>query len=383
MKILLWVPEYPPHNVWGGWAVFEAIANEYTKLWHEVMVIYWYYKSITWFEKIKIYSENEIKFIQVPLLPTPWFVPFLKTVLPTWFRNTNKISNIIKEFNPDVAHIHWYWLFFVNQLAKICQKLSIKYIYTLHWAPVSADKKWWIIKYIYDFYKKTLWRNILDNADKITAVSQYTIDNFTEFQNYKEKIQVIPNGIYPEEFTKKIDYNIYDQYNLPEWSTIYLSIWRIERRKWHDKFIKMIPKLVDSWIDVRYFIAGEDNWYKETLDKLAKKLWVSDRIYYLWFISWDNKLSMLQNANYVIFPSEKETFWLVTLEAIVSWTIPIINNIWWFVDIIEDWVNGIVIDFDNINDYKKIINVSIDINKINTINKYNRIKIANSYLNLI
>lgn len=80
MRILLGVPEFPPHHIgWWG-AVFEALAHEYVKLWHEVMVVYGNYDTRTWFEKIKEYFKDGIYFVQVPLIPTPGFLPFLKTV---------------------------------------------------------------------------------------------------------------------------------------------------------------------------------------------------------------------------------------------------------------------------------------------------------------
>ncbi|AKH33214.1 hypothetical protein XF24_00891 [candidate division SR1 bacterium Aalborg_AAW-1] len=381
MKILLCVPEYPPHHVGGGGPVFHALAQEYTKLGHEVMVIYGYYPTKHGFESLKQYTEYGIQFVQVPLLPTPRFTSFLKTVLPTGPWNLSKLRNIIRDFQPEKAHLHGYGLMFINQLAKIIVDQKIPYIYTLHGAPVSADKKGGIIQKVYNLYKHTWGKFILDHASDITAVSQYTIDNFSEFHPYKDRIRIVPNGIYPEEFAKQIDYNIYDQYNVPEGSTIYLSIGRIERRKGHDKFIKMIPSLVESGVDVRYFIAGQDNGYKQVLDSLSQELGVSERIYYLGFVSGDDKLSMLQHADYVIFPSEKETFGLVTLEAMASGTTPIINNIGGFVDIVQDGKNGIIVNFSRVEEYRGLIgkNINKDVMR-GTVQYYNWKKIAINYL---
>jgi len=286
MKILLWVPEFPPHHVWWWWAVFQALAHEYTKLWHQVTVLYGYYPTKTWLESIKQYEQDGISYIQVPLIPTPSFVPFLKTVLPTYPRNIPKLKKIIKSLNIDKAHIHGYGLLFINQLAKILRTQQIPYIYTLHGAPVSADKKWWLIQYIYNIYKNTRWKAILDHATDITAVSQYTIDHFTEFHPYKDRIRVVHNGIYPDEFQKDVWYNFYDQFDFPQDVTIYLSIGRIEWLKWFDNFIKMIPWLVEQWQDVRYCIAWRDNGYKDTLLTLASQLWIEDRIIYIWYVWW-------------------------------------------------------------------------------------------------
>ncbi len=381
MRILLGVPEFPPHHIgWWG-AVFEALAHEYVKLWHEVMVVYGNYDTRTWFEKIKEYFKDGIYFVQVPLIPTPGFLPFLKTVLPTLPYHLGKIKNIIKIFAPDISHLHWYGLLFINQLAKILVSNNFPYIYTLHGAPVSADKKWWIIKMVYNFYKKTRGKSILENACDITAVSQYTIDNFSEFLPYRDKIRVVHNWIYPEEFEKRVWFNIYDRFNLSKDATIYLSIGRIEWLKGFDQFIKMIPLLVKSWVDARYFIAGRDNGFKEELDKLIRELGVEDRVFYLWFISWDEKLSALQNGNYLVVPSYTESFGITVLEALASWLLPVVNSVWGLKELIKDNRNGRSIDFSNVNNYVYLMNCSIPKQSLqNDIQQYNWEKIAIAYL---
>ena len=381
MRILLGVPEFPPHHIgWWG-AVFEALAHEYVKLWHEVMVVYGNYDTRTWFEKIKEYFKDGIYFVQVPLIPTPGFLPFLKTVLPTLPYHLGKIMNIIKIFAPDISHLHWYGLLFINQLAKILRDRKIPYIYTLHGAPVSADKKWWIIKMVYNFYKKTRGKSILENACDITAVSQYTIDNFSEFLPYRDKIRVVHNWIYPEEFEKRVWFNIYDRFNLSKDATIYLSIGRIEWLKGFDQFIKMIPLLVKSWVDARYFIAGRDNGFKEELDKLIRELKIEDRIFYLGFISWDDKLSALQNSDFLIVSSFVENFPAVPLEAMSSWIIPIVNNAWGMIEQVKNKKNWIIVDFSNKDNYKKLLNIWILSQDLRcSVEKYKRKYIAEEYL---
>jgi hypothetical protein len=74
-------------------------------------------------------------------LPTPAPLSFLKTVLPTFPWNIQQLTKIIETIKPDRAHLHGYGLLFINQLAKILRDRKIPYIYTLHGAPVSADKK--------------------------------------------------------------------------------------------------------------------------------------------------------------------------------------------------------------------------------------------------
>lgn len=382
MKIFLEATDYPPYtSLWGGGVVYKALAQEYKKLGHDVTVVFWRYDSKTWFEKIKKFTDdNDIKFIEIPLIPTPKKFSFFNSVFPIRPWRVRVLKKIFKKAKPDFVHLHGYGLFFTNQLASICKKLWIPYTLTLHGAPVTPWKKRGIISFMYNIYKNTLWKKLLENTDDLTAVSNYTIENFTEFHPYKDKIRVVPNGIYSEEFEKKVWYNIYDKYNLPSWSTIYLSIGRIERLKWFDQFIKIIPDLVKKWIDARYFIAGKDNWYKKNLDTLANDLWVEDRIYYLWYISWDDKLSMLQNAEFLIITSRTESFGLTALEAMASGLIPIVSDVWWLKEIIQDGKNGIIIDLNETENISNVKWTTIDKdNMMITVQKYNRTEIAKIY----
>jgi glycogen synthase len=82
MKILLAVPEYPPYHIGGGGEVYKNLAENYSKLGHDVVVIYGYYPSKSWFFNIKVYEKNNIKFYQIPEIPHPKNYPFLRTVMP-------------------------------------------------------------------------------------------------------------------------------------------------------------------------------------------------------------------------------------------------------------------------------------------------------------
>ena len=143
----------------------------------------------------------------------------------------------------------------------------------------------------------------------------------------------------------------------------------------------MIPLLVKSWVDARYFIAGRDNGFKEELDKLIRELKIEDRIFYLGFISWDDKLSALQNSDFLIVSSFVENFPAVPLEAMSSWIIPIVNNAWGMIEQVKNKKNWIIVDFSNKDNYKKLLNIWILSQDLRcSVEKYKRKYIAEEYL---
>ena len=224
MKILLWVPEYPPHHIWWGGEVFKNLAEGYKKEGHEVVVIYWYYKA-KWFDEIKKSIHNDITFYQIPEIPFPRKLPFLKTVMPIWIINYFELKKIIKHENIDVANIHWYWHLFIDAVWRCCKSLNIQYVFTNHWYPKIPLQKWPFIKAIWKTYMFLIWESLNKNSKKITCVSEYTK---SEYNKYWDKISVIPNGINPpNNFSKEEIQSLRKSFSTDK--KILLSVWRITK----------------------------------------------------------------------------------------------------------------------------------------------------------
>lgn len=391
MKILLGVPEYPPYHVGGGGEVFKNLAEQYKKLGHDVIVVYGYYPTSSWNEDIKEFTNDAgIKFYQIPEIPYPKSMPFLRTVMPPNFKAWRKLKTIIEREKPDVAHLHGYGFIFINQLAmKLAQK-RIPYIYTLHGAPVSPAKVRGLILLAYSLYKQYA-SSTLKKAKKITAVSRFTI-SFPEFREYKNII-VINNGINIEEYKSlRNQQNIYSDYlfHRERGSIIFLSLGRIEWLKGFQHIIEIIPDLKKRGFDIRYFIAGKDNGYKKNLDALIVELNLQNHVVFLGQLNITEKLNAIKNCDYVIVPSYVENFPAVPLEAMAMGKIPIASNIGGTQEIIEDGENGVLFPLGKkIKSCEKIahllgnISLQSEIRKnLSGVQKYNWIYIANYYLNI-
>ncbi len=393
MKILLGVPEYPPYNVGGGGEVFKNLAENYKKLGHDVVVMYGYYPTKSWWEDIREYTdENGIKFYQIPEIPYPKSIPFLRTAMPCNFKAYRELKWIIKEEKPDIVHLHGYGLIFINLLSIILYKLEIKYIYTLHGAPVSPSKIGGFIYIIYDFYNKFIGQKTLKRAYKITSVSEYS-RTFSEFSHYKNNIIVINNGFdYNKYKSNNKEKNIYERFlNKDRKAIIFLSLGRIEWIKGYQYLIEIIPDLMKYGFDIKYFIAGRDNGDKNHLDEMIYKYNLKDKIFFLGQLDFNEKVNALSNCDYVIIPSIVENFPAVPLEAMAMGKIPIVNNAGGMPEIIQDGYNGISVNVKNKDMFSnKVIELlnneslqrKIKLN-LNKLYKYNWEKISREYINLM
>ena len=372
MNILLIVPEFPPNHI-GWWGiVFENLAKTYQNLWRKVLVFTGDHTKKNIFSPINIENIDWIDIVKIPELYTP--LSMLDSVMPIPIWYSRSIKKIIRNFNPDFTHIHWYWLFMPAQLGKICRQISLDYTFTIHWAPVSPDKmNNALISNAYKFYHKFYGFPLLNWAKSITAVSQYAKE-FDIFHDYRDKIIVVWNWINPSEYTK-VGTNVFTE----KWiqtnnnTIIILSLWRIEWIKGFDKIIRLIPQMINSWYDVKYVIAWRDNWAKNSLQQLAKELEVEKNIHYLGFIENDEKMSALTHCNVVAIPSETESYWLVALEARLFLKPVITTFAGWLKDAL-DWYNWAY----KLDDYEKSFNWDIKNNK--NISDFYWQEIANKYI---
>jgi len=312
VKILLIVPEYPPYNIGGGGEVFKNLAENYKKLGHNVVVIYGYYPVKSWWEDIKKYSDEKgIKFYQIPEIPYPKSMPFLKTVMPPNLKAIMNLKKIIDKEKPDVAHLHGYGHLFIDYSGIILNKLKIKFIFTNHGFPKIPYTKSKPIIIIWTIYKKLLGEKLNKNAYKITCVSEFTKNEY--YNKYFNKLVIIPNGI-------ELGYFEYDENEInllkEELGIIYekilLSVGRITEYKGFQDVLNILDKITD----VKYLIVGGNQDYQKELEDIIENRSIRNKVIFIGRVEKKRLDIFYQLSDVVIIPSKVESFGLVGLEAL-------------------------------------------------------------------
>lgn len=310
MKILLGVPEYPPHTIGGGGEVYTRLVDNYQRMGHEVSVVYGYFPSSSFFEKVKSYKKNGIHFFRIPQIPTPSSLPYLKTRMPLTVDSFLKLSSIIESVKPDVAHLHGYGILYIEILANNLYKKNVPYVLTMHGLPVkhSMSKLWTIV---YNIYKPLFLAHTIKHASAFTTVSTFLKQQLP--QQYQSKTTVIPNGIDSQQYQKR-DSKIYTLHPTPYTLSI-LSLGRISHNKGFQEIVKIIPEFIKQGIEVTYYIAGRDEGYKSELIQLIKKLKLQNQVLFLEHLNEKERIKYLRTCDIVAIPSLVEGFSLVALEA--------------------------------------------------------------------
>jgi len=381
MKILLGTPEYPPNHIGGGGEVYMNLAENYRTLGHDVVVIFGYYPSETWNDKIKKYSNSSgITFYQIPEIPYPKSMPFLRTVIPPNFKAWKKIRKIIQKENPDVAHLHGYGLIFINILASILRKLKIKYIFTIHGYPETQNKINWLVRFIWNLYIKIIMNKTLKYANKITCVSNYIKEDVRNV--FPKKSVVIYNGINFSDFDKiEETIDIRKKHGVSKETKIIFSLGRISEMKGYQEIIKLIPEFINRNIDVKYLIAGKDDGYKNKLEWLIEKLSVKEKVEFLGFLDLETKKQYIKQCDIFAIPSLWEPFGLVALEGMVYNKIILTSDAGGLKEVLENYENKILINDEKV--IKKILEHEAKSLDKNIFNRFDYDLISKSYLKLM
>ena len=219
----------------------------------------------------------------------------------------------------------------------------------------------------------------------VITVSNASKNDIIKYYGLNEKyIKVIPNGIDTKNFNPKNNSKeIREKYG----NNILLYSGLMIPRKGVSVLLKAMPYVIKEIPDVHLILTGEgpslNNW-----KNLSNTLGIQNYISFLGFLDEELLLKYYATCDIFVFPSRKEGFGQVILEAMASGTPVICANIPPMSDIIGG--GGKTFKLNDSKDLsKKIIELLLDQKKLealrekalNEVKKYDWIDIAKNYVN--
>jgi len=216
-----------------------------------------------------------------------------------------KLRKIIKKEKPDIVLANGFPSSFLIQLALFLNKLDIKTVYVHHFFK-NPEKG--LVRLLYLCF--------LMRYHKIVVVSllakKYLIEVFPEI---KDKVVSIPNGINTKYFEiQESKEALRKKLNLPD-GILALNIGRLVSFK-NQKFLIKVAKEIGN-PNFYILIIGDGTEYGN-LKNLIEKENLQNRVKLLGFISSDKVPYYLRASDVFLFPSLKEGFPVVVLEAMAS-----------------------------------------------------------------
>ena len=198
------------------------------------------------------------------------------------------------------------------------------------------------------FYKHRLGRRILPAwGDRVVAISEAVgADLRDHHQIDPKKIRVVYNGVNLDELMSR--FLSYDpgttrkEFGFSEDAYVIGIVARLVSDKGHEYLIRSIKKLETEIPNLRLLIVG-DGRYRPKLIELTRKLNLMSRIYFTGNLK-DVAKPLAAMHLFVLPATWREGFGLSIVEAMTCKKPVIVTNIWALNTLIEDRVNGILVE---------------------------------------
>lgn len=355
MNILYLCDEYPPGRHGGIGTSVQLLARQMVKMGHKVVVAGFYtpgYDGADEFEDegVKVYRyrwgmdgvlKNEHKLstriIKNLLKISGLLDRDLKASLKAYQSNLEAIItkhqiDIVEmpDYNDYVRHCRSYVPF-----PQLSVPAIIKMNGSLTYFNLEADKR--VPAHIFKMEQA-----IIRQSAAVAAVSQYTGNASAGYFSYTDKIDIIPNGIATDiviDNTEKQALQVIFTGTLMQKKGIYQLV-----QAWN----KVNTKLPGA----RLLVLGKGP-QQEAIDLLSKE--ARSTVSFMGHVATEELYRHLSNSAIAVFPSYAEAFALAPLEAMACGTAVINSSRTSGPELIDDSVNGLLIDPDNIDQIASVI----------------------------
>jgi glycosyltransferase involved in cell wall biosynthesis len=262
----------------------------------------------------------------------------LGTSQPIDIPRTDELTTIIRKIQPDIIHSHHAFSPVSLLALKTAKELGIPTVLTNHSIQFLYD-----LDYIWKPASYVLfpYREYINKADKIIAVSNAAAEFISYFTNNHKNILVIPNGIKTKEFLpKKKEF---------DGKTI-LFTGRIVYRKGVHFLIEAMSRVIKKKKEAKLIIIGQ-GYFRPFIKNLIKIYHLEDNVILKKSLPRNQLKKYYQKANVFTCPSlYGESFGIVVLEAMASCTPVVASNQGGIKEIIRNGKTGLLVKKADIKD---------------------------------
>jgi N-acetyl-alpha-D-glucosaminyl L-malate synthase BshA len=312
MTIVIFVSFFPPKWLAGIEIATYNIAKHLSQRGHNVHVVTSLDKGLPSFSNEPGFNVHRISCRKVRILG----------VMQFWCKIFIKIYQI----KPDIVHIQAIGNGVPGFLAKLM--LKIPYVVCGHGSDV----------YLSWAFKKPISKIVLSNADAVIALTDDMKNELVKI--HRKPINVIPNGVEVEKF----NVNGNKKRLLMNEKTL-LFVGTLHQVK-GIRYLIQAMSIVRNNSKANLTIIG-DGEEKEELKEFANKLNLSDCIHFAGRIDNEKIPEYMSQADIFVLPSLSEGLPVVSLEAMASGLPIVATNVGGLPDIIEDGINGFLVEPKN------------------------------------
>ncbi|MBE0428316.1 MAG: glycosyltransferase family 4 protein [Thermoleophilia bacterium] len=232
----------------------------------------------------------------------------------------------------DLVHVHGVD-FFTDLLGFLRRVHARPVVLSTHGGFFHTD---WFLSFKKAYFF-SVTRMALRGVDRIIGDSPRDAELFSRVSS---RVTMVENGI---------DYRRFSAVQKKIQPDTLLFVGRISRNKRIDRLIEALARLKEDRPGMRLVVAGPD-WegLQGRLEQQAGSLGVREAVSFTGVLPPDELLEEFARARLFVSASEYEAFGLSTVEAMAAATVPVVNSIRAFADIVEDGETGFLTDFSDV-----------------------------------
>lgn len=328
MNVALIVPEFPPDTIGGGGPVFEMLAMTLWERGHRVRVL-----TSRTFNGPRS-DDSRYPFTVRRVAQLPHYTPQLKTYMPPSPLGLPGAEKFLA--GSHAYHLHGYGVAFIDTIFNLFVPPS-RAVFTTHGFPRTVLDSGGPLAAAYQLYEKYFGSRILRDSARATGVSTQAASE-AQVASGRE-VTMIPNGFVPLISGTPHDPSI--ERELAKGPYL-LGVGRLEVLKGFDYTIEALALLRERAPSLRLLLAGADNGRERLLREMARRLNVQDAVSFLGPVPRGQLTRLYDNAACVIISSQRESFSMVTLEAMSRGAACVASAVGGILDIVSDGENALL-----------------------------------------
>jgi glycosyltransferase involved in cell wall biosynthesis len=238
--------------------------------------------------------------------------PTMRVTVPT------RLDRLVADIKPDVLHTQGH--FVVGRAAiAAARRAGVPIVATNHFMPDNLFQFAHIPARLREQAGRLAWRDfsrIFKRADHITTPTPLAAKLLAD-QGFRREVEPVSCGIDLTRFHPRPEPKSWARrsFDLPDRPTV-LFVGRLDEEKHLDELVRALPLVLND-TDAQLAFVGKGN-QREVLERLAKRIGVQDRVFFLGFVPDESMPQAFAAADVFGMPGIDELQSIATLEAMAS-----------------------------------------------------------------
>ncbi|WP_427134841.1 glycosyltransferase family 4 protein [Pseudomonas kitaguniensis] len=250
--------------------------------------------------------------------------------------NLVKIFRVIKR--ADIIHLMGHWTVLNAIVYWVARLLGKPYVV----CPAGALPLFGRSQTFKKVYNWVIGRRIIRNASAFIAITDDEKDQFLPYGVNPDHIQIVNNGINPQDFSSQDVAGIRARHGL-EKKPFILFVGRLNLIKGPDLLLEAYKQLGDRIGHYDLVFVGPDGGMREELVEASKRMGHPANIFFIGYLGGKDKSDIYHAAEFLVIPSRQEAMSIVVLEAGICKTAVLLTRACGF-DEVAEVGGGVVVD---------------------------------------